>query len=134
MLAVMVIDQGDAVRLAQAEALRTIAVEGRDGRNVQQAADETGEDFGKTEFVFDTEVKRDVFVAVVVVVDLHLIEDVGVEGEVVGAVGRFQKRVDIEDHDHLVGMFGADEGVPVGDVGLLVQGRNRRFAMAGGEA
>jgi hypothetical protein len=79
----------------------------------------------------EAELEGDVGNAVVVVVDLHFVEDAGVEREVIRSVRGLQKWIYIEDEDHPVGMLGTDEGKPIGDVGLLVQGGDGRFAMTG---
>jgi hypothetical protein len=98
-----VADGRHGVALAQAEAFGAGAVEGGDLRNAEQAAHEAGEDARVALFGLEAELERDVFDRVVVVVDLHLVEHVGIEGEVVGPVGRLEQRIDRQHHRQLRG-------------------------------
>ena len=66
-----------------------------------------------------------------VVVHIHDVADIGIEGEVVGAVRRFEKPVDVENHGDAVGMVVADKGVPVSYVRTVVECGDWRLAMAG---
>jgi hypothetical protein len=68
----------------------------------------------------------------VIVIDLHLVQNAGIEREVIGAVRGLEEGIDVEDHDRAIGAFGADEGEPVRDVGLLIERGDGRLAMAGG--
>jgi hypothetical protein len=86
-------------------------------------------------FRFEAELKRDVRDGIVVVVDVDLVEDLGIEREPIGPVRGFEQRVDAEDKRH------ARQRVPVvaakriyvGDIGLVVEGGDGRFAMVGRE-
>ena len=78
-------------------------------------------------------------VAVLVVVDLDLVEDVVVEGVVVRARARLLPRDHVHDERDLpvgglpieVRLVVADEDVDVGDVGGRIERHQRRLAMAG---
>jgi hypothetical protein len=77
--------------------------------------------------------KVDVFLAVVIVVYVHFIQNVGIEGKVVGAIGGLQERVDVQNHHDVIWFCRIDEGVPVRDVGLLIESGDGRFALPGSE-
>src|SRR5262249_31947209 len=96
----------DGVGLAQIETFRPRTVKSSDRRNAGEVADETGEHAWGANGGGETKLKRDVGHAVAVIVDLHFIENAGVEREVVRSVGRLQKRVDVHDHDDVIGLAG----------------------------
>jgi hypothetical protein len=116
-----------------AEALRPGAVERGDLRDAEQAADEAGEDAGVALLGLEAELQGDVGDRVVVVVDLHLVEDLGIEGKVVRAVGRLEQGIHRQDHGQLGRVVVADERVPVGDVGGAIERGDRRLAVIGRE-
>src|SRR5215469_7140510 len=107
--------------LPQGETFGAGTVQRSNGRNAGNAADITGEHVRQANLRKETELEGDVFHSVAVIVNLHLVSHVGIEGEVVGAVGRFEERVNVEDHRYPVRMVIADERVPVGYVRGVVQ-------------
>src|SRR5207247_9879844 len=109
-----VLNHGDRICLAQAEALRTGTAERSDLWNAGNAADKSGEHSRLTNLGVETELESDVLNSVMVVVNLHLIANVGIEGEVVGSIGWLEEPVDVKDHGDAVGMMVTDKCVPVG--------------------
>ena len=81
----------------------------------------------------EAELETDVGFSILVVVDVHYIANVGIEGKVVGSVGGLEKAVDVEDHGDAVGMIVADKGVPVSHVRAVVECGDGGLAMAGRE-
>jgi hypothetical protein len=77
----------------------------------------------------ETDREHDVLAGIVVVVDLHLIEDVVVEWEVVRSIARFEQRIDVEDHRHFRRVVVTHEREPVSDVGLVIERRDGSFTM-----
>src|ERR1039457_6271227 len=126
-------DHGDAVSLPEAKTLRAVTIQRRDRRYPREASDEARKHAWISGFCFEAELEDYVRNTIMIVVDFHFIEDAGIERKVVRAVRRLQERVDVEDQDHAVGMFRAHEGKPICDVGLLIQGSDRRLAVAGRE-
>src|SRR5260370_23131730 len=81
-----VLDHGDGVGLAQTEAFRSRSVESGDRRNAGQVSYEPREQSGQADLRIESELKSDVFYSVLVVVNLHFIENVGIERKIVGTV------------------------------------------------
>src|SRR5262249_25144025 len=121
------------VSLAEAQALRSRSVQRRNRRNTGNAANESGEHARKSDFRAEAELKDDVFHAVASVVDLHLIQNVWIERKVVGAIRRFEKRIDVQNQDDLGRILGTNEREPICYVSLLVKRGDGRFTMAGGK-
>jgi hypothetical protein len=126
-------DHGDGIVLAQAQALGARTVQGGDRRNAGQGAHEARKHARLADLRLEADLEGDVRHPVVIVVDLHLIENSRIERKVVGAVGRLQEGIDIERQNHAIRVLRAHKGEPVGDIGLLVQCRNRRLAVTGRE-
>ena len=76
------------------------------------------------------ELEDDVFHAILVVVDFHLVEHVWIERKEVRTVRRFKERVHIEDHGYRIWTVEAHECVPVCNVGRAVKSGYGRLAMA----
>src|SRR5260370_269102 len=81
-----VLDYGDGVGLAQIEAFRSRSVESGDRRNAGQVSYEPREQSGHADLRIESELKSDVFYSILVVVNLHFIENVGIERKIVGTV------------------------------------------------
>ena len=94
---------------------------------------EAGEEAGVADLGLEADPEGDVVVRGVAVIDLDVVENAGVEGEVVGSVARLEEGIDVHDEGDAIGMVVADEGVEVGDVGFVIERGDRSFAMAGGE-
>jgi hypothetical protein len=95
-------------------------------------ADEAGEHARRADFGVEAELEAHILHGVVVVVHPDGVQDLGIEGEVVGAVAGFQQRIDVEDERDPAGVVVADEGEEIGDVRLVIERGERRFAMVGG--
>lgn len=85
----------------------TIRVPGAGGRirgrhRSLAGAGHRGEQPGQTLFGLEHELERDILRGVVIVVDVNLVNDAGVEGEEVRAVGGFKKRINAEDQGELL--------------------------------
>ena len=125
------LNHGDGVGLPQTEALGTRTRQRSDRRNTGNAAHQTGEQSWLANFRGEAELESDVFDSVLIVIDLHFIEHVGIEGKIVWPVGRFEKRIDVKDHGDAVRMVVTDEGVPVGYVRGAIERCDGSLAMAG---
>jgi hypothetical protein len=64
-----------------------------------------------------------------VVVDLDLIQNVGIERKVVGPVAGFEEGIHVHDERDPVRMVVADKGIEVCDVGCMVESCDGCFAM-----
>ena len=126
-----IFDQRDVVSLAQAQALRARAIQGSNRRNACKPADEAGKQSRLANLRVEAKLKRNVFFAVMIVINFHFVKDIGVEREIVRSVGGFKERVDIQDHGDPVRVVKADERIPVGDVCGTIQSSNWSFAVAG---
>src|SRR5689334_15323545 len=69
--------------------------------------------------------------SVLIVIDLHFIEHVGIKGKVIGPIRGFKKTIDVENHGDSIWMVIADERVPIGHVRAVIQCRDGSFAVAG---
>src|SRR3984957_8087415 len=120
-LRLFVLDHDYGVVLAQAETFRTCASQCGDGRNAGDAAGESGEQVGLTNLGIEAKLEGNVIQSVLIVVNVHLVKHVGVEGEIVGSVGGFEQRVNIQDECNLGGIVITNKSVPVGDIGGTIQ-------------
>src|SRR5206468_10522562 len=96
-------------------------------------ADKAGEYAGQANFTFEAESEGDVFDAIVIVVHMHLVQNAGIERKIIWPIRRFQEWINVQNHGYSIRMIKADKGKPVSDVGLLIEGGNGRFTMAGGK-
>src|SRR5450755_4701398 len=128
-----VLDHGDGVRLAKAKTFRTRAAQGRDLGNSGDSSDKSGEDPGQLNLGCETKLERDVRHPVLIVVDFHFVQDIGIERKIVGPVGRLKEGIDVENHGDAIRMVVAYERVPIGNVGCVIKSGDWRFAMAGGK-
>ena len=142
--------QRDRIALAQAQSFRTGTVQGGDSRRNHRGtgrdrrgrigrcgdavagADETGEHAGRADFGAETELEAQIFLGVLIVIDANGVHNFRIEREIVRPVAGFQQRIDIEDQRDLAGVVVADESEKVGDVRLVVERGERRFAVVGG--
>ena len=95
------------------------------------------EDARQALFSLEAKLEDHVGHGVVVVVDLQLVQNLRVERKPIGPVCRFEQRIDAQDHRDVgssVGTAVADEGVEIGDVGLVIERGDRGFTMVGGKA
>jgi hypothetical protein len=68
----------------------------------------------------ESNVECQVSESVVIVIDLDLVENVGIEGKVIGPVTGFEEGIHIHDECNPIGMVVADKRVEVCDVGCMV--------------
>src|SRR5215472_9741459 len=92
-----------------------------DLRDTRYTSDESGEHIGQSNLGYKAEAKFYVRYAVAIVVDEHAVGNVGIKGEVVGAIGGLQQWIDVENHGYAIGMVITDERVPVSNVGAMVE-------------
>jgi hypothetical protein len=65
--------------------------------------------------------------------DENLVEDIVIEGKVVGSIAWLEKGVDIQEKGDFGGIVVGDEREKVSDVGLGIKGCDGSLSMAGGE-
>src|SRR5262249_24389313 len=126
-----ILEHGHGVGLTKTQAVGARPIEGSDWRNASESTDEAGKQAGLANLRVETKLEGDVLFSILVVVNFHFVENVGIEGEIVRAVGGFKERIDIQNHGDPVRMVKADERVPIGHVGGAVERGNWRLAMAG---
>ena len=129
---------GYRVGLAQAQAGRTRAIQrGNCGRNNRRAlchwggrvgggidsvagAGEPGKQLRSPNFCLELNGKGHIGQSIVIVVDLDLVENVGIERKVIGSVAGFEKGIHIHDEGDPIRMVVADKRVEVGDICCVV--------------
>lgn len=77
---------GDGICLPLAEALRTRAVQSSDRWQTGQSSHEPSEHIGQANLCLELELEGDIFHTVMVVIDLHFVQHVGIEGKIIRAV------------------------------------------------
>ena len=128
-------DHGYGVVLPQAQAGCAAAIQRSDGRRDHPAdsaarAHETGEEPGSADFGGEAEFEGDVLDGIVGVIDLDAVKNIGIEGKIVGTIGRLEKSVHVQNERDLTRVVIADECEKVGDVSGMVQCGQGRFAVA----
>src|SRR5262249_2429758 len=124
-----VLDHGYGVGLAQAQALRTWALQRRNRRKACKVSDKAGKQAWYSDLCLEAELESDVFDAIVVIVHFHFVEQIGIKGEVVGPMRWFEERIHVQNHRDQVRVVVADKRVPVGNVSSTVERGNGSFAV-----
>src|SRR5579863_1294460 len=90
-----VLDHHHRVSLPKTQTFGTLASQRSNRRNAGNAADKAGENIRHADFRLETELESDIRNSVAIVVDMHFIENVGIERKIIGSVGGFQEPVDV---------------------------------------
>src|SRR6185312_4169659 len=90
-------------------------------RNSRNAADKPCKDAGLTDFGVKAEFETNIRLAVAVIIHIHDIANIGIEGKVIGSVRRLEKAIHVENHGHAIGVIVTYKSVPIGYIRGMVQ-------------
>ena len=83
-------------------------------------AGKAGKELGSPNLCLELNVEGHIGECVVIVIDLDLVENVGIEGKVIGPVAGFEEGIHIHDECDPIGMVVTDKRVEVCDICCVV--------------